>query len=162
MKDNVQSNLANKWPKTSTKMTANLANEWQCSVQNDGLFSSIKFPKKILTAWKLKNYRFTGIVEKEKTRNERSEKWTKKHREHGACRGEERDRSKGKTAGWKGRMAECCAFLDTGMAALRLSWYSVGVGTSCWYSIADVTRPPLPTRTNPKNRRASLVYFCEC
>ena len=61
-----------------------------------------------------------------------------------------------KTAGWKGRMAECCAFLDTDMAALRLSWYSVGVVTSCWYSVVDVTRPPLPTR---KKSQKTSVFF---
>ena len=77
----------------------------------------------------------------------------------GACRVLERDRLKGKTAGWKGRMAECCAFLNTGMAALRFDWYSVGVGTSCWYSVVDVTRPPLPTKQIRKNRRAFLVFI---
>ena len=79
--------------------------------------------------------------------------------ENEACRGVERDRLKGNTAGWKGRMAECCAFLDTGMAALRFDWYSVGVGTSCWYSVVDVTRPPLPTKTNLTNPKRLAFSF---
>jgi len=64
------------------------------------------------------------------------------------------------TAGWRGRMVECCAFLYTSVAAYALSWCSVGVVTSCWFSEVDVTSPPKPTRKNTKNRRClSSLFF---
>ena len=146
-------------------MTANLANKWQ-KTTNDNYFSqsSRSSSGKYYNGLVAKMTITTNAVSRGSSKGTRDDRPEKVRKTQGKFRvvstrslpGDGARPVERKTAGWKGRMTECCAFLDTGMAALRLSWYSVGVVTSCWYSVVDVTRSPLPTRTNPKRQAFSF------